>query len=62
MGVEKLFATIRITHRPLRPIWLDAMLEFEDERIKKIEVEKKVQLSHYFQTLKVLINRLIRDK
>ena len=37
------------------------MLKFEDEKRNKIEVEKKYQLSHYFQTLRVPINRLTRE-
>ena len=52
MGVEKLFATIRITHRPLRPIWLDAMLEFEDERIKKNRSRKKSTTLSLFSNIK----------
>ena len=36
------------------------MLEFEDERRNKIEVEETSKLAYYFQTLRVPINRLIK--
>ena len=38
------------------------VLEFHDREEKKIEVEKTVQLSYYFQSLKIPINKLTRDK
>ena len=47
---------------PRKTFVLVIALEFEDERRNKIKAEKTYKLSYYFQTLKVPINRLTRDK